>query len=296
MGIMKPLLSKIIDYIENIPIISSVPMQLLTKISSDDFNINHIVKLIEMDVSLSARCLQVVNSAAFGQSREITSIKQALVLLGNKTLIQIALLQGFGKVLSKKLTGYEADKRAFWNHSIRTGIASRIFSIQHTNETQPDLLYTAGLLHDIGKVVTSDFLELVDKEISEKLLNDESESFLEIERSLLETDHTEVGEWMAKKWNFPEVLQNVVRFHHTPLLADEKYRRIVEIVHIGDILAMMGGSGTGTDSMLYSFDQNVYNDLNLGAIDLTSLIFEIDMEYLNMIEKLDTNFAEEKVK
>jgi putative nucleotidyltransferase with HDIG domain len=285
MGDMTQILSKIMDYIDNMPIISTHSVELLSKLS-DDFEINEIVKIIEMDVALSVRCLQTVNSAAFGLRKEVSSIKQALVLLGSSTIIKIALLQGFGKILSKKLTGYDAEKKALWSHSIKTGIASRILSDKYLKICQPDLAYTAGLLHDIGKVVTSDFLSLVNEDLNKTLLNNQSKNFLDIEASLLDINHTEVGELMAKEWNFPEVLLNVIRFHHTPHLAKKEFINIVSIVHLGDILAMMGGAGTGSDSMSYDFDKEVYENLNINKIDLNSLIFDIDEEYLKEAAKL----------
>lgn len=283
----RKLLEEIIRRIEEMPKVSDAPYRLLQTTAKNNYSMNEIVKIVETDVSLTAQCLKVVNSAAFSLPREISSLQRAVVLLGTQTIIKIALSLAFKNVFTTSMKGYKAEKTDFWDHSFRTAIASRILASENVKSIPPDMAYTAGLLHNIGKAIISEFLERFETDLLNKFSSTQVDNFLVIENEFLGTDHTKVGEAMAKKWKFPESLQQVIRYHHDPMQAKEEFRALCAVVHVADLLAMMSGAGTGFDGLAYGIDEEVKKWVPLERETIPKLIFNIDLEYLATKKKFN---------
>ncbi len=196
---MKNILTEITGRIDEMPRVSNTPYQLMKIVSRENFEIRELISVVESDVSLTAQCLRIINSAAYNLSRQINSIKQAVVLLGSRSLVDIAMSLAFKDIFTTSMNGYLAEKENFWEHSVRSALAARVLAKRLHHPVNPDLAYTAGLLHDIGKAVISEFLEKHHQELSEKVGGKFMGDFLNIEQDILETDHTIVGEAMARK-------------------------------------------------------------------------------------------------
>jgi putative nucleotidyltransferase with HDIG domain len=276
---MDDILLKISDKVKEVPPISPNTMKILDLISDPEYSVAELKKLLELDVSLTTRCLKLVNSASFGLRTNITTMDKAIHYLGSKPIMNMIINSDFNNVFDPPLVGYKAEDGDLWAHSLRTAIGAKLFADLTDNYSLSDLAYTAGLLHDIGKIVIARFLNVSPEILQNKFEVGKEVDFLEIETEMLKTDHAEVGQMMALKWGLPEVLQIVIRFHHKPDEAPSKYKTLCVLVHLGDIFAALGGFSTGVDSLAYRLNPLAKEYLKFSHKVLEKLICDIDAEY-----------------
>lgn len=221
-----------------------------------------------------------MNSAHYNLRQPVTSIKRAISYLGNQTILSILINNNLGNYYNEALEGYQSEEGDLWSHSLRTAIAAKLITENHLPKESGNVAYTAGLLHDIGKIVISEFLNESLK-ADENPFSDKGEmGFQTIEKQILQTDHAEAGHMLAVKWKLPESLSSVIRYHHVPEKAPVEYRNLCVLVHAGDIAAMLGGYGTGCDTLAYQVNPMVSEVLpGLQGNALAQLLLEIDEEF-----------------
>lgn len=282
---MNEIVKKITDRVNEMPPVSGNTVQILQLISNKNYIVKDLVNLVSMDISLTSKILQIVNSASFGLRSKVGSIERAVGYLGSKTILSIIVNDSLNDIYSGPLDGYIAEEGDFWEYSLRTAIASKL--VAELIQESSDIAYTAGLLHDIGKAVINDFLKnKFEDNLIEKLEIGEDKDFIDAEKELLSTDHAVVGEQLAKKWGFPEPLQTAIRFHHKPSMAPDKFKKLCMAVHIGELFAMLGGFGTGLDTLAYKIDKEAYNYLKLDRTQFSRLLLNIDSEFNNAKNKI----------
>jgi len=255
-----------------------------------DHDIKDVIDVVHNDANLTARVLKVVNSAAFGLMTPVVTLDRAITLLGERVVVGIAIGDSAGHLFQKSLTGYESEKGDLWRHDLRAAIASREVARRGRADVSADLAFTAGLLHDLGKAFLSDFMENTANAIIERIENRDSADYLKAEEELLGIDHAEAGYMLAEYWNLPQPLQMVIRHHHYPSEAPEEFRPLVYCVHLGDIVSMMGGCGTGADTLQYNLDPDYIRYLELAPNQLAEVMLEVDEEF----DKISGSIAESK--
>lgn len=274
--------------ISSVPLLSASASQLLQTTTDPDHDLQSIVQIVKTDATLTARVLKIVNSAAFGLINEITSLDRAISYLGERLIVGIAIGDCASHLFDKDLMGYEGEHGALWRHDLRTAIASREVVVQSNLDINPDLAFTAGLLHDIGKALISDYLHGTAAEVLGKIENQEVSDYLSAEEAMIGFSHPLAGYELALTWKLPESIAEVIRYHHTPSGAREDLQPLVYAVHLGDNIAMMGGCGTGADSMQYKLDSNYTQFINLQPNALANVMLTVHDEF----EKLERSFAE----
>ena len=274
--------------IKSIPMLSPSASRLLQITAHPDHDLAEVINLVKTDANLTARILKVVNSAAFGLIHHITSIDRAIAYLGERIIVSIAIGDCAGKLFEKELSGYEASGGDLWKHDLRTAIAAREVVSQSGADISTELAFTAGLLHDIGKAIISDYLHGTASEAVELITNEDSLDYLAAEEKLVGFDHTRAGYELAIAWKLPEELAEVILHHHEPAKAKEEHRALVYAVHLGDSIAMMGGFGTGADSMRYRLDPEYSKYIKISPNVLANIMLTVDMEF----EKLTESFSD----
>ncbi len=281
-------LEKIPKMIKSIPAFSGNTLALITAIGEGNYQTDELVKLIETDITLSGRCLQMVNSPIYGLKTQVGSIKRAVVLLGASTVAQVALQTALSKALKTNLKGYQSNRDELWNHSLMAAIAARRVAREMNFECE-DTAYAAGLLHDIGKIIISEFLVEEADHIQETM--EEYQDFLGSEESLFGTDHAQAGALIADSWRLPEVFRLAILHHHRPSDAPKAFQNLILSVHLGDIFAMMAGTGTGMDTMSYPLDSMaerfMKNDVAWELNTFPKLLLDIDVEYQEAVALAD---------
>lgn len=253
----------VVARVKKLPTLSATMTRLWALAKDDEAGAADFEKVIRPDPALTANLLRVANSAYFGLRCRAESVRQAVTLLGLKRVCEVATSVAFAPVIPARLPGYDVDASAFWTHSV----AVAIFSERLAKELKlgsPDMLFTAGLLHDIGKLVVGSFLAEEQGSILSRVRA--GTTFVEAEQEVLGTDHCKLGAMVAQAWSLPPAVGWAARWHHkpreVPLDADGK---LVGLVHAADALAHVLGFGADSGELAREIDGVVEEKLGVTA-------------------------------
>jgi putative nucleotidyltransferase with HDIG domain len=209
-----------------LPPFPAVALQLMSLLDDTEAPIKKIISLLRIDPALSAEILRVANSALYGLSRRIDNISHAVVVLGTEVVKRLALTVALGRFSRSFMRVH--GLRVCWDHSVACALLAEELA-QAMNQPK-DRAYTAGLLHDIGRLalltcypVEYNNLFVVARE------NDFDE--LECEWELFDIDHCAAGAWLARQWNLPEDFVDAISQHHGSEPIDASLLSIVTAAH-----------------------------------------------------------------
>lgn len=231
----------IVSHLAHVPTIKSSVSRLLALRSDPDMGLMDIAKVVETDAALTVNFLRVANSARYGTARRISTVQNALSLMGSELAFSIATSSAFLSVIPDTLPGYGMSAAEFWLHSSTVAVFSHALG-ESLALPDRDSLFVGGLLHDIGMLVVSDFLASSACEI-EDLIGAEDMSPDDREAAILGTDHTDVGYRVISNWHLPPLIADIARYHHHPEEAGKAHARQVAVVHVADALAHQRGLG-----------------------------------------------------
>jgi HD-like signal output (HDOD) protein len=237
---------KKLDMVENLPTLPVIVQQVQKLIENPNSNMSQIALIITRDQSIAARVVRLVNSAFYGLGNKISSIQQAIMLLGLNTVKNLVIGVSVVKTFEGGNKATLFDREKFWLHSFACATGARLIA-KKLNRDEPEDFFMAGLLHDIGILVLDqffhdEFISVVQQTVRTKM------ELTEVENSLLGITHCEIGEFMAAKWRIPEYLVLAIRHHHKPALVEletENLRFIAAAVHIADANASNRGNNPG---------------------------------------------------
>ena len=274
-----PTFEEIVDKARKIPLLSNGSMRLLEIIGDEHGDLQEMAKIIETDPALTVKVLEMVNSAAFNLLQPVSTVSSAIPYLGEKLIVGIAMSLCSPQVFNRPLFGYESEKGELWAHGLRTAIAANELAPLSKENISRGIAYTGGILHDIGKSVLSKFLTGTSQEMLQKIERGEVKDYLDAEDAMVGANHCRIGGELAKHWNLPPPLQAVISFHHHPSLAEESHRSLVYVVHLADMISMMGGTGTGSDNLGYTLDKNYTDYISIDEKGIENLMFKVLIEF-----------------
>jgi len=272
----------ILKQIKSVPSLPSVVIQIRKYLSDPDVSFDELAKVIEHDPGLTANILQLANSAYFGWSRKIKTVKDAITRLGTNRVFQMVLCMSVAPLVRKPIKGYDMDGDALWEHSYATAIFAEK-TMQYLKLRGREEAFTAGLLHDMGKVVLGTFVEVDDVPIKE-IVENEGLTFNQAERRVLGLDHAEVAAELLKSWNLPEEVVEAARWHHEPSLCDGKHQEIVDLIHLADMLAMRAGWGFGADMNHYQIDEGALARMPITQEMADEITLQVEPKFKEMRE------------
>jgi len=258
--------------IENLLPIPQVALKILRMIQDDTYNIDDLANEIKLDQVISAKILRLCNSAFFGKRTRISSIDRAMIELGDKEIIQLILPTSVEDFLSQNSNGYSFCKGGLFKHAVGTALISRRLAAI-TRKASPDLAYTAGLLHDIGKVVLDQYVCL-SYPLFYRRIQVDGDELLSVERELFGVDHTNVGDRLAERWSFSETLSDTILYHHVPERATVD-SALVHIVYLADLIASRFMTGFELERMNTSSLELGLQMLGLSMGQLPSVIASV---------------------
>ena len=270
-------IKEIVEHIKQAPRMSKTTNLLLNKIGEEEHTLKDITDIVEVDSLLTSLALKTANSASYGLNRNIESVEDAIKYLGDTVIAGLSL--GTEKIYSADMSGYAAETGDNWSHSLRTAVAAKYIAKNFTKDIKNQVAYTAGIVHDIGKTILSYYLTDHLNELDPEIL-----SFEEKEKEFLGITHSEAGYLLSRNWKLPTSIAEVVRYHHSPKDSSEEYRKLVYVVHLADIIAMIGGTGTGIDTMCYTLDPNYINYIPIKDIEFEKALIDIESEYQKSYE------------
>lgn len=232
-----------IGKVRNLKSPSPAVVRLAVLLADPDVDSEDIVRVIRQDGVMSAKLLALCNSAAFGFSR-IGTVDQAVLMLGCGEITRLALALGFGANLSPALEGYGMDAGALWRHSLLTALVTGCVCDELAGlGANAGLAYTAGLVHDIGKVVLSQALDPEAQAAVREMILHDNITLLEAEHEVLGVDHAEVGGCLLEQWRLPDSVVEAVANHHKPPIKPRP--ELSSVVRVADMLSHQAGDAPG---------------------------------------------------
>jgi putative nucleotidyltransferase with HDIG domain len=258
-------------------------LRLIELTGRDDYALDDVTRIVESDHALTAGVLKMVNSPVMGIRNPISTVQRAISFLGERMVVGIAVGICAPQVFNRPLAGYEGEAGALWAHSLRAAIAARELAPYLAEPVQGELAFTAGIIHDIGKSALSPFLDGFAADMASWVDSGELDA-IQAEERAVGTNHCRIGALLARSWKIPEPMPGIIRHHHHPSEADPKDRPLAYLVHLGDMLAMMGGTGTGYDTMGYRIDPGYVDYIDIDTPGLEQLVVDTTAEF----EKVNT--------
>lgn len=269
-----------------LPTIPAAALKVIQETNSTSSSAGTVASILGTDQALSVRVLRLSNSAYYGLSRRVTNLSEAVIVLGMRTVRNLALVASSYPFMVKEVPGYKLGPKDLWKHGFGVAVGAQLIA-KLSKKVNDEEAFTAGLLCDIGKIALSIWFEDKTEAMAQFAVAKEM-SFTQAEHLLLGYTHAEVGAHMALTWNLPESIVKSIRYHHYPGAA-ETQEPIVDCVHVADYLTMMLGFGLGGDGMQYEFDPTTLERLGLDANDLDGIVNDFVAryeEYESLVEEL----------
>ncbi|MBI1891938.1 MAG: HDOD domain-containing protein [Burkholderiales bacterium] len=207
-------ISDIIKRVRDLPSLPAVVMDLMTCIDQEGAGARTLGERLARDQALAAKTLRLANSSFYGMQRKVSSIPQAIAILGFdsvRTMVAaVAVAGAFPAVRAGRF-----DFEIFWRHAIASAICAKVVAKQM--RIDGDQAFVAGLLHDIGRLVlVMHFPQEYEAVLDYRTAN--QCRLRQAELDILEIDHAQVGRMLAEHWKFPVPIQNAIASHHDPVL------------------------------------------------------------------------------
>ncbi len=272
----------------DIPTLPTVMHNILKTVSDENSTNEQLTRILENDPAISTSVLRLANSAFYGLSKTVDSIQRAVVMIGFDAVEMLALATSVLNTFSEKdAKGFKADD--FWMHALGCAKASHLVAKRSGHNDIAEIMFTTGLLHDIGKLLSA----LAWPEEYVKILAvaaEEGKPVHAVERRLMDMDHSYVAAWVCEKWLFPPEIVEPIRcqFFEADRIPGE-WKRNIQALHTGDAVAKAAGYGyvglhdTGVD------ERDFVERLGLEQKDLLDLVEEMKAvrdetrQLLNMI-------------
>lgn len=263
----KERLKKIMDGVKDLPTIPVVATKINAMLQSNTAGAAEIGDVILNDQALTVKLLNLVNSAYYSLPREIASVQEAVSFLGARIISQIVLSLGvLSTFKGASRSGFDRDR--FWTHCIAVAVLSQDLAKERKLLPHPEEAFTAGLLHDLGKIamdhaVPDLYKMIVDDAIANK------RPFNQAEDEFLSVTHGQVGEWVARNWELPQTIVVAIRHHHHAphqrsgmQMSDSP---IVDCVALANYLAHTNGFGFRSDGVHSPLPDGVLERVGLDA-------------------------------
>lgn len=266
----KNILEKTIEIknkIKEIPSLPHVVMKVMEVIQDDNSSAFTLSKIIAGDLGLTSKVLKIVNSAVYGFEKQITSIRQAIVVLGFTTIRGIVISAGIFKIFSpNKNTIFDYEN--FWRHSILTALGAK-FLVKELNSSQNTDIFSIAFLHDLGKIILAqydcdnylDVYSQIEEQTDYKIK-------FKIEEEACGINHSEIAYSVMNSWNLPPVFAEACLYHHTPHLSRD-FEFVCSIIYITDIIVNDILKGKLLDTK--PFAEDTLNKFNISQNNLEAL-------------------------
>ena len=269
-------IEKLIEEMEDLPMLPSVAVSIMHTLMDPDSSAQDVAEIVEADPTLTTKVLVVANSAFFGIPRGVSTVKQAIVSLGFKRLKSIILSLSVLDTVDAMAEGSELDPAEFWEHALVCAVCAEDLATKLGEEFAEEI-FVAGLLHDIGKLVLSRHSPEGFRQAVE-MVEWKGMGPVEAERSVLDVDHAQVGEYLMDQWQFPIRLKESVGMHHDPPLeekASDVTARMAAVICLADIVAKARILG-GNRGRELEQGEELRKTLGLSGIDLLETIVALD--------------------
>ena len=238
---------RILKSIRTLPPFPVTIQKVMALAGDPDSSLTELAAVIRLDQAITANILRICNSAYFGLRRPVDNVGDAIMHMGKKNVLRAVMAAGLSRYF-RTAKGYDVKGGDLWEHAVAVALMSQICAARLSVPDDPRL-FTAGVLHDIGKMVMGEFVEEAWQKIRE-LTEEKKYSFLEAEEEVIGVNHAVLGGEIALIWKFPDEILKAIAFHHRPdLLTDGDL--VPWIVYLFNQVCHVMGIGVGTDALAY---------------------------------------------
>jgi len=264
----------IITKVKSLPTLPQVFHKIIETIERPESSAQDIKNIIMRDQSISAKILKVANSALYGQTKEVSDISNAIILLGFDTVKSIALSISVFSIFPKTEYNYTRfNRELFWIHSMASSETAVIIG-DKIGYPKKDRAFILGIVHDIGKVFLEYYFSPEYKMVIAKV-REEGCLIRNAEIEILNFDHSLIGGWLAEQWNFPESILSSIKFHHRINNAPQEFIEEVIITHLADIVARSAKIGSGGDDSIPKISDIVFRRTDLDQEIIEQIVQQI---------------------
>lgn len=263
----------------DIPSAPPIAFKLMSLLKKRDQHNESIVEIIRYDENLTAKLLKLCNSAFFRTGTPVTSVEQVVLKLGYGNIASIAVSLNVGDVMAKNKKATYINPYELWRHSLAASmIAKELAAVTRKTTIDQDTAFTAGLLHEIGKVVLNSIDPALTNHIKQ-LVEIRNLSAVEAEREALGTDYAEIGAALLQKWELPQDITEAVKLHIWP---EPHSSPLAQVCHLSSMCASVSCGLCSFDEILDFIAPNVLDDLGLFSEDVQTSIETIKEHSLNV--------------
>jgi putative nucleotidyltransferase with HDIG domain len=262
--------------IEDLPSLPVIVMELLNSIDQDDVDIAVLARKVSYDQALTAKTLRLANSSSFARQVRVTTIQQAITFLGfqaTRNLIMTAAITG--SFPSGRCPGF--NDKGFWRHSIATAVCAR--ALARRLRFNQDYAFTAGLLHDIGRLALVSGYPDAYREVIEWHAAQPS-GWLQAERAVLGVDHVDAGVALAEHWNFSDTMRQAIAYHHAPDAQGAGF--LAAIVHVADAVVHALDLAGEADEVVPRVANVAWDAMGLSEEAYLDLFHETELQFGEM--------------
>jgi putative nucleotidyltransferase with HDIG domain len=234
--------------------------------------VSEIEAVIRYDQAITARVLALSQSTYYGRRHAVGSLKDAIVHLGQEQLLKVILAASANRYFNSGAAGYDLREGELWEHAVASALMTEIAAKQ-LGLNNSLTVYTAALLHDIGKTVLNFYVEAYFASIL-SLVQEEGMRFIDAERQVLGMDHQQLGMMITRRWRFPEEVVTAIGYHHAPLQAGQ-HNGLVRLIYVANRMVSALGIGCGVDGFMQPSQDEVFTELGISALMADKLLAEL---------------------
>ena len=274
-------LFKQIDSQGQLPTLPKVITHVLELIRSPKTSASDIGKVIATDMALSTKILKIVNSAFYGFPKQISTVQQAVVIMGfnaiKSAILGVSVINALDNPKNKNASYF--DRKEFWKYAVGCGSAARVIAKRYFPKLAEEA-FMAGILHDLGKIILDQFLHKKFVEVAAEVQNSKR-LFREITQEKLGYTDIKVAAYLLKKWNFPENLIRAIRFHHSPLKVGKEDKDLVSILHFSIIITKALDLGNNGEPRIEKLSNDAWMTLKADVPHLDKIFADTASEFEN---------------
>ena len=272
-------LKKTIDGIDDLPTLPRTVLKISELINDPNSSAKDLARIIADDQVLTARLLKLVNSSFYGFPQRISTITNAIVLLGFDAIRSLLLTTSVFDLFAGRNKKRIQEQEKFWDHSLGCAVGAKVIG-NYLRLDKIEELFVSGLLHDIGKIVE---MLYISEEYAKVIAAIRKNNILMItaERNVLGYSHAEIGKLLADKWNLPAKLEQVIAHHHEPAAAGS-FVLEASIIHLADILCRALNMGHGGDNKIPPLDKTAWQLLKIETDSFGVIMATMQDEYTDI--------------
>ena len=240
-------LQQIFATVTELPSMPASGIRMLKLLENPEASVDEIEDILRRTPGLTANILSWRTRPISGFRPRSAPCVRRLILLGLKRLVQMVIATCTSAIMDRTVPGYDLSAGELWRHSLAVSVAAEGL-VRELKLDAAEEIFTAALLHDIGKIILGQFVQ--DDYAKIALALDQGVPFETAESIVLGTNHAEIGAQVLSKWSIPEGIVHAVRWHHEPEKAN-RVDRMLDIVHVANMLCLMIGIGVGREGLHY---------------------------------------------